>query len=140
MTDRPIIFSAPMVPALLDGRKTMTRRMAWRSVGKGGLFEDTFSTVWQKVRPGDRLWVRENFRNGPSYDGVTAGAVPWFATKWYEAGPARSEVLRTPITAAGKLRPSIHMPRWASRLTLVVTGEVPFPKNGKGVDQMAARG
>jgi len=54
--DRPIIFSGPMVQALLAGRKTMTRRLA--------------TSPLRKCQPGDRLWVRESFSSsdpGPVY-------------------------------------------------------------------------
>lgn len=107
MRDIPIIFSAPMVRALLDGRKTMTRRLAWRVLdGKATLGgePDLISSPWQKVKPGDRLWVRENFH--------AAKQSTHPALTFYAADGDCGEI---------KLTPSIHMPRWASRLTLVVT-------------------
>lgn len=119
MNDRPIIFSAPMVRALLDRRKTMTRRLAWRTCklcnGRGYHVrehdqecipcricrEELLPSPWQRVRPGDRLWVRES---------------------WSNAGDGFGYMADHPGDPRGLgWRPSIHMPRQASRLTLVVT-------------------
>ncbi len=119
MVDRPIIFSGAMIRALIEGRKSQTRRLAWkplRLVGDGG-----FGRVgpmqkpspWQRVQPGDRLWVRENWRAAARCDDerpLSIGAVEYDASE-----------RQFPEMPAGKLRPSIHMPRWASRLTLTVT-------------------
>lgn len=108
MKDIPIIFSAPMIQALLAGRKTQTRRLA--------------SSPLAKVQPGDRLWVRETFEiQGRYTDGVR---VVYEASR--SCGGSESiDVVPLPAGARvpvcpGKLRPSIHMPRWASRITLVV--------------------
>lgn len=100
MTDRPIIFSASMVRALLDGRKTMTRRLAWRSNGKEGehFVAQAMQSPWTKVGVGQRLWVREN--------------------RWRNGGYAATD---KPSIANDGMIPSIHMPRFASRLTLLVT-------------------
>lgn len=110
MVDRPIIFSAPMVRALLEGRKTQTRRLAWRNVARPAAFG--CPTPWQRVKPGDRLWVRESWR--------PIGDLPLSEC----TGPADirfSASVDEAEWAISKWRPSIHMPRWASRLTLVVT-------------------
>lgn len=136
MTDRPIIFSAPMVRALLDGRKTQTRRIvkpqpAANARYTGIHFASDEPDCWFfnspsgpcKVReayaPGDRLWVRENWAKVPASayrmsDGVVQTQSPTDAhmAAIYAAGWDRS---------IPKWKPSIHMPRWASRLTLVVT-------------------
>lgn len=94
MTDRPIIFSAPMVRALLDGRKTQTRQL--------------ISSPLALTRPGDRLWVRETWCD--------------FGTK--DRGPFgfRADSLDgvSRLRCDAPWRPSIHMPRRASRLTLLV--------------------
>lgn len=129
MADRPIIFSAPMVRALLDGRKTQTRRVlnpqpyaavaGWQKVfAEPPYFEaldhagkplpcavpdgkDSCSP-YPKLRYalGDRLYVRE----AHAFDGPT---VRYYATD--------------DVHELRRKRPSIFMPRWASRLTLTVT-------------------
>ena len=132
MADRPIIFSAPMVRALLSGRKTQTRRLSKPEpasskprtgstlVHEGVDGSDFYRRVVGHFRPrfavGDRLWVKENHRlplsaEGPR--GITKYGPVFYAADqhWYLGQDA----------VPGKLRPSIHMPRWASRMTLVVT-------------------
>lgn len=100
--DRPVIFSAPMIRALLDGRKTMTRRLAWRM--DCGNRVQWAPSPWQRVQPGDRLWVREVWK--PVHSGDPSRGAR------YQADVDRDQTIwRTPI----------HMPRWASRLTLTVT-------------------
>jgi hypothetical protein len=112
MTDRPIIFSAPMVRALLEGRKTQTRRLIkeWR-----------YGEPRLPYRPGDRLYVREAHALVPSSAYRMSPGVPYTVNDEdgsqacvYREGWERSK----PGTG---WRPSIHMPRWASRLTLSVT-------------------
>lgn len=111
MTDRPIMFSAPMVHALLAGTKTQTRRLA--------------TSPLRRAEPGDRLWVRESFRLPNSFDGDSpCGAWcrvrrPYTPNVFYEAG-GKVKAAGANEGVPGKLRPSIHMPRWASRLTLHV--------------------
>ncbi|MGV6875881.1 hypothetical protein ACUSIJ_24750 [Pseudochelatococcus sp. B33] len=132
MTDKPILFSAPMVRALIDGRKTMTRRVLkpqpsrrdFRNVSpetarwfhdpvRGGMWISDGCAVgpFKSFSPGDRLWVREAF----SYDSLDVDRdgllPPWY---WADGNPTGGDYT--------KPRPSIHMPRWASRLTLIVTG------------------
>jgi hypothetical protein len=143
MTDRPIIFSAPMVRALLDGRKTMTRRLINPQprrfeVAPGELcdigLEHMEDEPWPRVRlgrvitcqqvhykAGMNLWVREAWKPVPSSayrcsDGVQQTINPQDADEAavYRAGWDRS-------SGGTPWKPSIHMPRWASRLTLTVT-------------------
>lgn len=137
MSDIPIIFSAPMVLALLAGRKTMTRRLAWRKeefaieVASEHLEDYELRNIdcqeigpsnwrirhpspWQKVKPGVRLYVRE--AHAYPNDQVTI-----YRANWQEDARARG-LDNIPATDAGiKWRPSIHLPRADSRLTLVVT-------------------
>lgn len=138
MTDRPILFSAPMVRALLDGRKTQTRRMLKPepfidAMGnfcamdrKGKLWNygqrvdgtpclDHYTEKCVRFAKGDRLYVRETF-SGPA-DQATMSPGEWSVGEpiWYWADGSPSEGDWT------KPKPGIHMPRWASRLTLTVT-------------------
>lgn len=130
--DIPIIFSGPMVRALLERRKRMTRRMAMSLVKchvcNGAGYADEAGcrpcnlkghrerpSPWQKVKPGDRLWVRENFA-------VTEGGII------FDAAGGQMDVVEPEVIYAAsyrdtppKLTPCIHMPRIYSRITLVVT-------------------
>lgn len=119
MTDRPIIFSAPMVRALLAGRKTQTRRLA--------------TSPLRRVEVGDRLWVKENFIPDPSadddaWDDWRMSFVEWSGCGCYlrdvPDALRSSEHCYFAATARDnsgvRWRPSIHMPRWASRLTLII--------------------
>src|SRR5271154_1835435 len=127
MGDRPIIFSAPMVIALREDRKTMTRRvikpqpklsmrpdMYTPTVGDVGLWwvSELGATISIKLRYfiGDRLWVREAFsydRRAPDKYGTLQH---WY---WADGNPFHGDWT--------KPKASIHMPRCASRLTLTVT-------------------
>lgn len=128
MRERPILFSGPMVRALLAGRKTQTRRVvkgeALRWLDEAG-FEPAFvadpaNSLCPYGVAGDRLWVKETHAIVPrtAYamsDGVQQTLKPGgdHDAAVYAAGWERSK--------PGRWRPSIHMPRWASRLTLEIT-------------------
>jgi len=125
MTDRPIIFSAPMVRALLDGRKTQTRRVLRPPYGTLEYMPDrTWRPICTKFFKGDRLYVREAWR--PHSLGESA----WDLDVSYPADGARRTIKdgefgdkdwNWPKAAdRGNVTP-LHMPRWASRLTLIVT-------------------
>jgi hypothetical protein len=132
MADRPILFSAPMIPALLDGRKTQARRVSkdqppegakivtpghacgWAAFDNGA----TGYALHVPYAPGDRLWVREALDLGDRCYPIGHAT--------YEADSADVD-LRPDGAAAWASQykrrkvPPIHMPRWASRLTLTVT-------------------
>lgn len=138
MTERPILFSAPMVRALLAGTKTQTRRVIKAPgvfVSSGAV--DGFGVVSmydgaiREVRcpygqPGDRLWVRETWQ-GPlipesEYTGPHERAkfnLPKFCQYAADGGPA-PEFIDDDDNRHCRWRPSIHMPRWASRILLEV--------------------
>lgn len=126
MKERPILFSAPMVRAILAGEKTQTRRMLKRQP----LFSSTPEGIsgCNKYRThsfkcpygieGDRLWVRENIAFGKGYDGQRPVDIPTgqsFVKAFYMADGPKPEW-------AGQIRPSIHMPRAWSRILLEITG------------------
>ena len=99
MKQYPILFSGFMVRALLAGHKTQTRRIGTK-------------TPYQK---GDRLWVRESCA---TWEGCRRDVVYRADTSDYEWNKIKHDKNHG---APWKLRPSIHMPKWASRLTLCVT-------------------
>lgn len=137
MKERPILFSDPMIRALLAGTKTQTRRAI-----KTHRSDDSFVCVdygdgWWPYRsedgesdvmsdgceypyncpygvPGDRLWVRERHALENRYRNVWCR---YAADDAYVAVPAPMLV----SVAKPGWRPSIHMPRWASRITLEIT-------------------
>jgi len=143
MKERPILFSAPMVKAILDGRKTVTRRVVkpqppanahqvetwhhpdtkprfftWTTAGE-------ISDQWEPLpcpygQPGEKLWVRETWMDllGTGIERKT-GDHGRYA---YAADTPPGSYGDDQRKAYGlKWRPSIHMPRAASRITLEVT-------------------
>lgn len=143
MKERPILFSAPMVRALLAGTKTQTRRIVkpdtgspviepyvhWQERTFGSCSTDGTSSIIHCPygQLGDRLWVKETWRTEEledGFDGIRFRADDAFqrienteaaADRWLEAH-------KKPSAVGGKWRPSIYMQRWASRLVLEVTG------------------
>ncbi|EMA8637575.1 hypothetical protein ACP5YT_002423 [Cronobacter malonaticus] len=149
MTERPIIFNAEMVRAILDGRKTQTRRIIqsparnmqatgkkvidYREPGDKWYSEYVFSMrnqsgTWCDYTKeqflakcpfgavGDRMWVRETWAEagaGAPDLKLYRANYPDHVPSYYENVPPIEEIRWTP---------SIHMPRWASRITLEITG------------------
>ena len=153
MADRGITFSAAMVRALLEGRKTQTRRLlspqpVWEpevvdgfTFAAGWAVEKLGLSSWRdsdefrehlrplvRHQPGDRLYVREHWKVDACYDAVAPRDLLTLGTDeplsgWDHAlcylATAPAESLRDPVW--GRHRQAMHMPRWASRLTLLVT-------------------
>lgn len=130
MKERPILFSAPMVRALLAGTKTQTRRIAKpvRHPDLGNVYapgalvlehepQHVIDRCCPCGRPGDRLWVREAFMHEPA-------DYCWEASVSIPCRPAET-VYRAdfPNSQPGEgWKPSIHMPRNLSRILLEITG------------------
>ncbi len=156
MKERPILFSGPMVRAILAGSKTQTRRVvkgvpSWDHYGRdimdwglSGIHQGDFGEMagtdrWfldvqtevddcnrREIRcpygaPGDRLWVREAWRLHERFSDVArivyAASQHTSWTEMHEDFPVALAGDRQPTTG---FKPSIHMPRWASRLTLEI--------------------
>ena len=115
MADRPILFTGEMVRAILDGRKTMTRRVC---VGQRELsnIHDFQLDRCPHGQSGDTLWVREATRAGAWYDGTKRAM--------YAADADWVPDLYTPCLWFGKrnYKPPMFMPRCWSRITLEITG------------------
>lgn len=126
MSDKPIIFSAAMVNGLLSGRKTQTRRVlkpqpiADRIVWRGDHWlwysgDGDSGAARVPFAPGDRLWCKEAWRCPQAYDDLKPSDLSGEETVRHEAGP-----VFVPLVG-GRYRHARFMPRWASRLTLIVT-------------------
>jgi hypothetical protein len=143
VAERPILFSSPMVRAILDGRKTVTRRIVkersphwvvdergdgtpWLMVARDSVRgASIYDDAWLPAAcpygaPGDHLWVRETWGVAHEHaDTITHSAaledarrqMPWAAIVYADETHTKPK----------KWRPSIHMPRWASRILLDVT-------------------
>ncbi|WP_431355064.1 hypothetical protein [Klebsiella pneumoniae] len=138
MSERGMIFNAEMVRALLDGRKTQTRRpIKWKQTrfteigeredGSKWLWSDDAEHACDFWHPcpfgavGDRIWVRETFC---TVDDTQYGGGKWVdyrATPKFEASHPAGWDCAPNDAEALKWRPSIHMPRWASRILLEIT-------------------
>ena len=136
--EHPILFSGPLVRAILDGRKTQTRRLirsrqpkpgfAWRECLCGEIDPTdrpclTCSVRYEepKYKVGDRLWVRETWQIVTGAKAGDLGAVVRYRDMELlpVAMPAEKPM---PLGLTwDRWRPSIHMPRWASRISLEVT-------------------
>lgn len=131
--ERPILFSAPMVRAILGGQKTVTRRQVKKQAALDCLaagFEPSFLTLPGNAdlcpygQPGDRLWLRETFTDlrgtGVEHRPDPNGPIQRYA---YAADCAPGSYADEARKEYGiKWKPSIHMPRAASRILLEITG------------------
>lgn len=124
MKELPMLFNGEMVRAILDGRKTQTRRpmKVQPPENWGGDNERAaMATHCPHGVAGDRIWVRETWAPIPTHNGSGRPASyndpnnRYYGRKaWYYADNDRP-------TWVGKWIPSIHMPRWACRLVLEIT-------------------
>lgn len=149
MKERPIIFSGAMVRALLDGTKTQTRRViklrhSWsieeRDDGSPWPWHLDYVTGgewdgWAPCpygRPGDRLWVRETWRHTADSledaraitDDVASGTAVDYRATYIEDCMRELNFSRKDAETSDRFeswRPSIYMPRWASRILLEIT-------------------
>lgn len=126
--ERPILFKGEMVRAILDGRKTQTRRIVklenglWRNTKALHMMNPEIEWHRCEVMPidgpygcvGDRLWVRETFALSPS------GKPIYRANYRGDTSTASTIDLATGETGPLVWKPSIFMPRWASRITLEI--------------------
>lgn len=149
MAERPVLFSGAMVRAILAGTKTQTRRIVqWRPVSPADVsatrppdeaqpythipgawlatwekddgWQSSMPTVCPYGVPGDRLWVRETWQPlSPRSGEPIAGSIGGIPSA--EMATAYAADFPQAPHSWGPWRPSIHMPRWASRITLEIT-------------------
>ncbi|WP_312132011.1 hypothetical protein [Leclercia sp.] len=129
-----MIFNGEMVRAILDGRKTQTRRIMKDQPVLNGNFYEVFGAAWSKGMTsvpavpghslsakcpfgvvGDRIWVRETWAEA----GAGAPDLQLYRANYPEHVPPHYE--NVPPAEDIRWKPSIHMPRWASRILLGIT-------------------
>lgn len=139
MKEHPILFSGPMILAVLGGRKTQTRRIVklpdgaspnaeFHHIDKFGaaVFTDGTCVRCPYGQQGDRLWVRETTE--ADYELCDSAVLARYSADRKPvlySGSADPEDEGTSIALwdyPREVRPSIHMPRWASRIDLEITG------------------
>lgn len=141
--ERPILFKGPMVKAIIDGRKTQTRRIVNPQPSitsdSDASWRDAKSDLWRNASQyardccpygshGDRLWVRESwaaFKPEQQRFGGKSALAGGAMMRIVERKPVQGESVidyraDKEKTGSSFWRPSIHMPRWASRLTLEI--------------------
>ena len=147
MKEHPILFNGDMVRAILDGRKTQTRRVvsSVKGIGKVTEFQRSDTPgydwamrdkrmLWNEVthaellarcplgKVGDHLWVRETWRTYKSLDHLPPRLIEPGAGIQYEAlGTNLPGDKGDYLLGMGKIRPSIFMPKWAARIWLEIT-------------------
>lgn len=139
--ERPMLFGTPMVKAILDGHKSMTRRVLKVQPEWVDSKNPMVSSGWSYVNPkssqklssypnakdfgealagvikcsygqiGDRLWVRETWSTHACFDDVKPKDLTVRSVHYWANG----------LVQTGKKRPSIFMPRWACRILLEIT-------------------
>lgn len=143
MKERPILFSGPMVNAIRDGRKTQTRRKVKLPIKDpltgcdvAGCEANSLLRQGDKLcpygQPGDRMWCKETWATSQACDerpprnmekpGMGYGWPVWYAADGAVNTRGRDGLSGGPgFTTKGKQRPSLFMPRWASRILLEIT-------------------
>lgn len=150
MRERPVLFNTQMVSAILDGRKTQTRRLCraatlstdfeeiepglveFSTLHGDGPGHDVHEAIYRRAcpygAPGDRLWVREAFSpRGITGEECSIGDSSFVVFRGggqkYRDGAYFAPLAQYAPGASDHIRyrPSIHMPRWASRILLEVT-------------------
>ena len=121
MKERGMIFNDEMVRAILGGNKTQTRRIVEEKFYGRAVAAELLAKHCPYGQPGDRIWVRETYRvHGNATDVATLVYRASVRNSWTEQ-PHRVpvDVCNKPVSE--KWTPSIHMPRWASRILLEIT-------------------
>ena len=140
MVECPILFSGPMVRAILDGRKTRTRRVVkpqptrafgsvldWLDWGvepeqqRYGFRSLDQTWACSYGGPHSRLWVREAWRTLRCYDDLPGSKLDHSVPIQYEADHAIRNWPKRQTSPLGRYRHARFMPHWAFRLTLEVT-------------------